>query len=642
VSEPRSDGAVSSSDVGVGDILGDRYRLERLVGPGGISVAYAGWDVHLDRAVVIRLIREELYREPAALEQLLQDLRLALQVNSPALARLLDAGMLSGNRPFVVFEQVDGEDLGEFLGRWGALPVERAADLVLQACEGLAEVHRLPLVHRELKPSNLLVTTGPDGALGIKILGLGLAHDSAGAAGRQSAATAADGAAHYWAPEQVQGGAVDARADVWALGALLYQMVSGVEAFRGATWPQISVRVLAGKVAPLSSIVAGVSPEFERVVERCLARDAELRFTDVVELAEVLVPFGTELGYASYERLFGVTLAEGPVELDVAPPSQAPGPLVPLQNFEVAPLLDEIAQWGNPSPALDPSAMAAAFSANPPQSAPGTGPSSGGFAGSAAAFAARESQVPGSRPPSSSMPRSVLSPGVLSPGVPSPGVRSPAADLQLPDLGKSRRVRRWRVAGVLAVGALAAVVAFSVVSRKEREARTTPVRAPAATERSALTPVSSAVGAAPAPSAAGAILPQGGPSQGAPPQDEMPQRAGFGSAVPAARATAPEVLAVPPAAPNVAPNAAAGLRVAAPVPAAVVTPGGARPVAPAAAAAPGSPAASGGPAASGPGVPATPGLSPLGGRVQRVPAPELPSTSRASDAWNPENYGPRQ
>jgi serine/threonine-protein kinase len=222
-------------------------------------------------------------------------------IKSEHVARVFDVGTLPDAGPFIAMELLEGQDLGRVVSERGALPVEVAIDYILQACEALATAHSLGIVHRDIKPENLFLSRNVPGVDVIKVLDFGISKGEVSEAtpkrsGRPTVqSTAAVGSPTYMSPEQIRCmDDVDARADVWALGCVLYELLSGAPAFDAPSLTQLAAKILERPPAPLRSIKADLPPDLEWVVGHCLGKDPAKRFQNVGELAAALCPFASQ------------------------------------------------------------------------------------------------------------------------------------------------------------------------------------------------------------------------------------------------------------------------------------------------------------------------------------------------------------
>jgi serine/threonine-protein kinase len=322
----------SQSGVREGEILAGKYRVDRVLGAGGMGVVVAAHHLELDERVALKFLLPEVATHGEAVARFAREARAAVKIKSEHVARVTDVGKLESGAPYMVMEYLEGSDLSAWLAERGRLPSEQAVEFVLQACEAIAEAHALGIVHRDLKPANLFVTRRPDGALSIKVLDSGISKATAlggFGSGAMTRTSALMGSPLYMSPEQMQSSRdVDPRSDIWSLGIILYELVSGKQPFVADTMPELVLRVVHGAPAsPLRSLCPDLAPGLERVIERCLQKDRRARFASVSELALALAPFGPARSRLSVERISGVMQAAGFTELATAATSASSGGL---------------------------------------------------------------------------------------------------------------------------------------------------------------------------------------------------------------------------------------------------------------------------------------------------------------------------
>ena len=292
--------------LGEGEILAGKYRLERILGVGGMGVVVAAHHVHLDAKVAIKFLLPEMLAYPEAALRFAREARNAVRIANEHVARVWDVGTLDNGAPYMVMEYLQGADVSSLLARGGPLSVEDAVDFVLQAMEAIAEAHALGIVHRDLKPANLFCIRRPDGRLSIKVLDFGISKAIVPGAVSQNLATTAPatlmGSPFYMSPEQIESAnLVDPRTDIWAMGVILFEILTGRVPFYGETIAEVTFKVAA---RPPPSISRSDVPEgLERAVCTCLEKDRERRFRNVAELALALLPFGSKRAKASVERI---------------------------------------------------------------------------------------------------------------------------------------------------------------------------------------------------------------------------------------------------------------------------------------------------------------------------------------------------
>lgn len=279
-----------------GDVIGGKYTIQSRIGRGGMGEVFCARHALLGERVAIKLPLLARSARPRAVEQVLREARVASRLRSVHVVRVRDTDTLPNGLPYIVMELLTGRDLARVLRDDGPLPIERAVDFVLQACEALAEAHALGIVHRDIKPSNLFLVEAPEVPHAIKVLDFGIAQARSPCRSNGEEIARPDaGSPAYMAPEQIAGGAdVGFAADVWALGVVLYELLSGARPFPGASSPALPDAIVAQAPNPLRSVLPGVPAELDTVVARCLEKNPEHRYASIVELAEALAPFATD------------------------------------------------------------------------------------------------------------------------------------------------------------------------------------------------------------------------------------------------------------------------------------------------------------------------------------------------------------
>jgi serine/threonine-protein kinase len=273
-----------------------KYRVERAIAAGGMGVVMLVRHEVLGQRFAAKLLRRDDKGGPAT-ERFLREARAAAILRSDHVARVFDVGALDDGTPFMLMEYLEGRDLSDEIRVRGALPVAEAVDYVLEALEGIAEAHALGIVHRDIKPGNLFLVDKPGGGRSLKVLDFGISKVSPLGAVDGGAVSTGDtilGSPAYMSPEQVRSSRdVDGRTDIWALGLVLYELVTGARAFDGSTTGEILALILTTGPQPLSSLHPDLPPGFEAVIERCLDRDRERRYPTAAALREALLPFGS-------------------------------------------------------------------------------------------------------------------------------------------------------------------------------------------------------------------------------------------------------------------------------------------------------------------------------------------------------------
>jgi eukaryotic-like serine/threonine-protein kinase len=261
--------------------VGGRYRIERPLGHGGMATVYLGRDTELERPVAIKLLAENLAGDDEFRRRFVREARLAARLSDPNIVSVYDAGEDDG-RPYIVMEHVDGEMLADVLARRGRLPPDEARELAAQTANGLAHAHEAGLIHRDIKPQNLILRR--DGT--VKIADFGIARAAESTSLTQTGTVL--GTAAYLAPEQAMGEEVTAAADVYSLGTVLYELLTGRPPFEFESLADLADQQQRMEITPVRELAPDVPPELEDVVMRCLARNPAYRPASAGELARLL------------------------------------------------------------------------------------------------------------------------------------------------------------------------------------------------------------------------------------------------------------------------------------------------------------------------------------------------------------------
>jgi eukaryotic-like serine/threonine-protein kinase len=304
-----------SNEVHEGQILAGKFRIERVLGQGGMGVVVAATHLQLDERVALKFLLPDALSNPEAVERFAREARAAVKIKSEHVARVSDVGTLESGSPYMVMEYLEGQDLAGFVHASGAMAVPAAIEFVLQACEAIGEAHALGIVHRDLKPANLFVTRRVDGSPCIKVLDFGISKLTApgGAADLGMTKTSSVmGSPLYMSPEQMSSTRnVDMRTDIWALGVILYEILTGRVPFEAETMPQLCGMILQDPPRPLRDLRPDLPDVLQAVIFRCLEKSRDRRFANVADLAAALAPFGAPSAQRSAERISRVLGAAG-------------------------------------------------------------------------------------------------------------------------------------------------------------------------------------------------------------------------------------------------------------------------------------------------------------------------------------------
>lgn len=310
----------------VGDTFAGKYRIEGLLGSGGMGVVVRAFHTGLDRTVAIKVMHADLAASADSARRFSREARAAAALQGPHAVRILDIDHLSdGGVPFLVMEHLEGEDLGAVLKREGPIPFSRAVDWIVQALRGVAEAHARGFVHRDLKPQNLFLTR--DGV--VKVVDFGLAKpplpSTSSSPSDDSSTTNSKGpigSPDYMSPEQFRSSrSVDERTDIWALGATLYHLVTGQPPFVAPNVYVLCSRVLNEEPQPLRRLRPEVPPALESVVQTCLRKEPEARYASCAELEAALLDAMNEPPHTRQVRTVRIPLAAAAPPIETAPVS---------------------------------------------------------------------------------------------------------------------------------------------------------------------------------------------------------------------------------------------------------------------------------------------------------------------------------
>ncbi len=327
-----------SAAFAVGSLIGGKYVVERTLGSGGLGVVVVARHRELGQRVAIKYLREQGRAISAVVERFRREARIAALIRSEHVVRVQDVGETAGT-PFIVMELLEGRDLGHLIVE-GGVTSRQAVDYVLQACEGLAEIHAIGVTHRDLKPENLFLVQDRVRGSTLKIIDFGISKVAPTHTNEEWARVTSEGerfgTPQYMSPEQLgMGGEVDCRTDVWALGTVLFELLTGDLPFHGEDAPHLFVNILMSPPAK----APGIPVELEAAILRCLEKDANKRFQNVAELAQQLAPFGSTDALERVRRieltlaLAGVDVRPSPTPVApdlAAPPDAAPPSLRPV------------------------------------------------------------------------------------------------------------------------------------------------------------------------------------------------------------------------------------------------------------------------------------------------------------------------
>jgi eukaryotic-like serine/threonine-protein kinase len=259
----------------IGTVLSERYRLESKLGSGGMSTVYLALDETLERRVAIKVMHREMTDQPDQIERFRRESRAVAQLSHPNVVAVIDAGDDAGHHPYIVFEYVEGETLKERIDRFGRLPLDEAAAYTIEIGRGLQAAHLAGMVHRDVKPQNVLIDA--DGRAKVTDFGIALSQESDGLTktGRVLGTT------DYVSPEQAMGREVDARSDIYSLGILLYEMLIGEVPFKAETLVGVAMKHVNEPMPDVQQRRPGVSAALAAVIERATQKEPKKRYPDM-------------------------------------------------------------------------------------------------------------------------------------------------------------------------------------------------------------------------------------------------------------------------------------------------------------------------------------------------------------------------
>ena len=355
-------------------MLAGKYRVEKVLGFGGMGVVVSAFRGDLEQRVAVKFLSQAAAERPDAAERFRREARAAAKIRSEHVARVLDVGTLDTGLPYMVMEFLEGNDVSDELQQYPyGLPMVEAVDYMLQAIEALAEAHAAGVVHRDLKPGNIYLARRADGTRRVKVLDFGISKALSGTSVEELSLTktaALIGSPLYMAPEQMRSAKdVDTRADIWSLGAMLYEMLTGQPPYTGDSIPQLCAALLHDDPIPLRQHRPEIPEGLQQAVLRCLMKDRNQRFPTVFELGRALLPFAqpdSRIHVERAERMLRVSdvtmsgMTPATERVTTNPQGSTPIISAPLQPMAITPqpVIDiaepTVNSWGQTGPVATP------------------------------------------------------------------------------------------------------------------------------------------------------------------------------------------------------------------------------------------------------------------------------------------------
>ncbi len=264
------------------EFLGDRYQLYDPIGRDGMATIYRGRDLHMDRVVAIKVLREVYSTDPKFVTRFQREAKVVSSLQHPNIVQVYDYGQKDGIY-YIIMELMEGTDLRRYIRSRGVLDVDRAVIIAHDIALGLGAAHRLGIVHRGVKPQDILI--GRDGSIKLTDFGIASVNKDTNSEGLATNV-------QYYAPEQAQGEIVSPAADVYALGNVMYEMLTGRAPFDGDTPVAVAMRHINDKPVPPSQLNPNIPPSLEEIILRCLEKMPQMRFHDGSSLARELEMLG--------------------------------------------------------------------------------------------------------------------------------------------------------------------------------------------------------------------------------------------------------------------------------------------------------------------------------------------------------------
>lgn len=289
-----------------GEVIAGKYLVEGVLGTGGMSVVLSAVHQALGQRVAIKVMTSSAAHSKDSLARFSREAKTASAIQNDHAVRILDIGRLETGTPYMAMEYLVGTNLADLVEKRGGLPVTESVDYVLQACEVIAEAHALGIIHRDMKPSNLFLAHKPNAPATIKVLDFGISKTEWSTADLNlTATTDVMGTPAYMSPEQVRSAKnADHRTDIWGVGAVLYELLTGQPPFWAENLPSLCAKILVDPPVPAASLRSDVPPDLDMVIQWSMQKDPSQRPQSIADFARELMPFASTNGHRSIEKIF--------------------------------------------------------------------------------------------------------------------------------------------------------------------------------------------------------------------------------------------------------------------------------------------------------------------------------------------------
>jgi len=312
--------------VQTGQLIAERYVVERVLGAGGMGVVVSAVHQTLGERVAIKFLLEHSTADPRVVERFLREARASARLRSEHVARVTDVGTLENGAPYMIMEFLEGNDVAAEIAERGALPITEAIDYVLQACEALAEAHSIGIVHRDLKPGNLFLASRPGGFRVVKVIDFGIAK-STEAVTNLTTTSSTIGSPKYMSPEQIRDSkSVDQRSDVWSMGVTCFELLTGDVPFQADSLHGTLASIVSDAPIALRKLRPEVPPELEAALAPCFEKNRDQRYENIAEFARALAPFGDARALQLVHKIESV--------LGAGPTRPRPPPATPIRRSD--------------------------------------------------------------------------------------------------------------------------------------------------------------------------------------------------------------------------------------------------------------------------------------------------------------------